>query len=163
MNEQATKARHVARRKLAAATLIFGAATIGVFWWLIGVTMAFLRALDARPSSIEFDNAIVLLPGIGICLFAALIAFARDFAMANAPSSRLFGRAIAVGVLLGVVVFVAMPPVATRMVDDHLTTAGYAVCEEASHRWLHARTIVYVRSLPGLCEQLATKRPAYSM
>lgn len=157
------EATPVARWKFIGATLIFMAAALGALWWAAVAGSEFWDTLQVKPPNIEYDNAFVFMSGIGVGLLAVVVAFVHGAVTHNGPVPRWFVTVVATGIFGGLAITVLAPPVVTALIDDHLKAAGYNVCKEASHRWLMARTVVYVQPQPGLCEQLATRRPAHSM
>ncbi len=41
-----------------------------------------------------------------------------------------------------------LPHIIHFYIANHMENTGYAICKEKSHRWLHAVTIVYTKTLP---------------
>ncbi len=61
-------------------------------------------------------------------------------------------------VMIAVLCMFIFPHIVHFSLEQYLTDKGYEVCEEASHQWLHSRTIVYSIDR-DTCLQYAEKHP----
>ena len=59
--------------------------------------------------------------------------------------------------VLSIVLLLALPHVIHYLVNVHLKSKGYSVCEDASHQWLFVRDIVYIQESLECNESLKEK------
>ena len=121
------------------------AVAIGAGIGFVTIALPMFRNLAGTPPAVAFNKGAMYLPGLSLGLGALCVAMTLEAWRRRPPvprTARLLSQ-LAVG---GVVVMFLLPAMTHYWVAGRMQDRGYAVCESASHRWLHSRTIVYTRS-----------------
>lgn len=94
-------------------------------------------------SIVTFDKGSYYLLGASIGLLTLTYMVIREFWL-NRPLTNkqiAFYSRVAIS---GVILMLSLPHIAHFAADKYFKVHGYTVCEEASHRWLFMRDIVYI-------------------
>ncbi len=130
--------------------LVFILASVGALVWFIVTLHALVIQLINMSNSIELNKGGLYMLGVSVGLGFLSFYMVVELWKGEAPSDR-FIKIIGRLILLGVALMIILPHVIHYPLEFYLQNRNYFVCEKASHRWLHARTIVYMND-QSMCE-----------
>ena len=137
-------------------TLMLILMMVGAFVWF-GITLIdTAQQIYLRPTSISFNKGVFYMFGAGIGLGVLVVAMITEVVLKKHLSKRLNAFLTKVAIS-GVIIIFLLPQVVHYLIADYLEGQGYEVCHEASHQWLHSRTIVFVNDME-VCLELANKK-----
>jgi len=136
--------------------LVFILMSIGAFYGFGYFAIDTVEQLISHSSSISFDKGAFYLLGVGIGLGALVIGMIIEVWKKQPPSDRVAKRVMRTAIL-GLAIMFLFPQLVHYAIADYLAARDYGICQEASHQWLQARTIVYTDN-PETCLQLANEK-----
>lgn len=135
---------------------VFILMSLGAFFGFGYFSIDTVEQIVSHSPSISFDKGAFYLLGVGIGLGALVMGMIIEVWKKKPPSDKITQRVVRTAVW-GVATMFILPQVAQYAIEDYLEARNYGVCQEASHQWLHARTIVYTDN-PETCLQLANEK-----
>lgn len=115
--------------------------------WPTITLMDMLEAINHRADLIAFDKGAYYLFGGGLFFIILSVGAAISFKVKNI-SPKKYASVYGTLLLISLALVFIIPHVVHLMVDESMTSKGYSLCEVKSTQWLHAKTIVYTKSLP---------------
>lgn len=134
---------------------LFASMAIGALAYFLFAAVSLFSEFLSTPDYISFDKGAFYLLGGSVGLAALIFAGIYESCLGRSLGKKLATQITRVAIV-GIIIMLALPQVVHYFADNFLHNKGYEVCHEVSRRWLHSRTIVYVRN-EGLCEELIEK------
>jgi len=122
--------------------IVFSAMAIAALYFAIIVLLQLLSDLSNQRALITFDKGSFYLYGVGLCLLAVVfsIIYSKILKKEMTRSANVIFTWLFVGSLI---LTFALPQIVHTSMDSYMENNNYQICEDKSHRWLHAVTIVY--------------------
>lgn len=115
-----------------------------------------LQGFNDLAGYFYFNKSIFYLPGIVLGLSMLIYVIVHESVLRKILTRKKADICTRVGI--GSVIFtLVLPQLVDYAVDEYFTELRYGICREASHQWLHSKTIVYVKT-PAVCERLAKQK-----
>lgn len=130
-----------------------------LFWILIGFGLFFyysatvLTEIFSQSSVVSLNKGAFYGLGVAIAIGALLFGDIIPTQMTKKPLSSKYQKRVVQIIVAGVLLTLVLPHIVHYSVAAHLERQGYRVCDELSHRWLFARTIVFTDSPPACVGQ----------
>ena len=131
--------------------VLIGSSIAALGYFLVAAIELFLQ-LQSLPAAVTFDKGAFYLFGVGLGLAVLIFAIVHESVLRR-PLSGPKTSAITLTGMLAVAITIILPQVVHYVTDATLTQHDYVICEQASHQWLHSKTIVYIRNA-GNCDAL---------
>jgi hypothetical protein len=116
--------------------------SINAFWWFFLSMFYLYNALLSEV--IEFDKGALYSLGAGIGLLVLAIV-AVQVGWFNRPLSKRQNMYFTRVALASIVLMLALPQIGHYFINNYMMKRGYSVCQAASHQWMNARTIIYIK------------------
>lgn len=126
--------------------------TITALGYFVYTLADLVKNINDMPLSIAFDKGSFYMPGVVLGLAMLIFAAVYESVFRKEMTALIASRCTRTGIAAVLLMFV-LPQLAQYTVDGYLTQRDYISCDEASHQWLHAKTLVYV-SEQSVCEKI---------
>lgn len=133
-----------------------GRVTLFLFWIIVGFGLllyyswTLLVEIVSQSSVVSLNKGAFYGLGVAIAIGALLFGDIIPTQMIKKPPSKKHQKRVVQIIVTGVLLTVTLPHIVHYSVAAHLKIQGYQTCDELSHRWLFARTIVFTNS-PQAC------------
>jgi hypothetical protein len=125
---------------------------VAVLSYFLQSVIELIQAFRSLPEIISFDKGAFYMPGVFIGLAVLIFAAVYESVLRKKLSNKIASACTRTGVAAVLIIFV-LPMVVHSSVENYLLQKNYSICSEASHQWLHSRTIVFVSS-QNVCKSL---------
>ncbi len=132
-------------------TLIFFLSGVAAFYYAITVLLQLISELTNDSNILVFDKGAFYLFGVGFGLFVFVLAFIYS-KVVNNQLSDFINKLIFISLIGSVVLTFALPQAMHFYINSYTEKNSYRICQDQSHRWLHAVTIVYAKNGDCLTE-----------
>lgn len=129
---------------------------LGSFLWFGQTAIDTTQQLILSPSSISFNKGVFYMFGVGVSLSVLVYAMIIESVLKKNLSKKS-NNVLTKTAIFGVAIMFLLPQVVHYSIAHYLEGQGYEVCHEASHQWLHSRTIVFVNNM-DVCSALVNKK-----
>lgn len=130
--------------------VVFTTLSLGYF---VVESVHMLQELYDLTDYFYFNKGVFYLPGVVLGLSMLMYAIVHESVLRKTLTRKKASICTRIGIG-SVIVMVVLPQLVDYGVDEYFTKLGYGICSEASHQWLHSKTIVYARN-SAVCESLA--------
>lgn len=130
--------------------VVFVGFALAVFGYFLQSVIELIQALVSLPEVVSFDKGAFYMPGVFIGLVVLIFAIVYESVLRKELTKKIASVCTRTVIAAVFIIFV-LPMLVHRSVDNYMTEKNYSICNEASHQWLHSRTIVYV-SKRGICK-----------
>ena len=130
--------------------VVFIGLAVAVFGYFLQSVIELIQALISLPEVVSFDKGAFYMPGVFIGLVVLNFAIFYESILRQELTKKIASVCTQISIAAVIIIFV-LPMLVHRSVENYMTENNYSVCSEASHQWLHSRTIVYVGK-QGICK-----------
>lgn len=123
---------------------LIGLAVVVLSYFMQSV-IELIQALVSLPEVVSFDKGAFYMSGVFLGLVVLIFAAIYESVLRKELTEKIASICTKTGIAALVIIFI-LPMVVHSGVENHLLQKNYSICSEASHQWLHSRTIVYVSS-----------------
>lgn len=123
--------------------VIFVGLAVAVFSYFLQSAIELIQALVSLPEVVSFDKGAFYMPGVFLGLVVLIFAAVYESVLRKELTKKIASVCTRSSISALLIVFI-LPMVVHSGVENHLLQKNYSICSEASHQWLHSRTIVYV-------------------
>ena len=123
---------------------MFGFTVFVLIYFILSIT-DLLQILSSLPEVVSFDKGAFYLPGVFLGMSVLIFAIVYE-AVLRKEATKKYASICTKIIIAALLIIFALPMIAHSGVENHLLQKKYSICSEASHQWLHSRTIVYVSS-----------------
>jgi hypothetical protein len=137
------------------APLVVVAMSIGSFVWFFINLYGTINSLLLKLEIINFNKGVFYMLGVALGLAILAFVLVQEYWF-DKPITDKMAKVYTKIAVFSVVVMFLLPQVIHFGLDKYLTGKGYVVCGSASHQWLLARRIGYVKNMQ-ICDQYTQK------
>ncbi|WNO08047.1 hypothetical protein [Teredinibacter sp. KSP-S5-2] len=124
---------------------VFILISVAAFIWFAWSMFSLAVQVIALSSIISLDKGALYFFGVSLGLGGVSVFMVVELYLGKPPSEK-FGKFIGRWAISGLVIMLIVPHFVHYSLDSYLMKKQYSICEKASHAWLHARTIVYMKN-----------------
>lgn len=137
--------------KLIAILTAFFLIGTAMFGWSVVSAMDMLEEIYSHARYITLNKGVYYLFGGGLFFLVMVLGVPIGYIIGYFVDDRYaktYGKIYAILMIVSVVIAFVLPQAVHYFTEKYVFDNGYVVCEEKSYQWLHARKIVYARTLP---------------
>jgi len=124
--------------------------------YFIVESVRMMQGLNALSGSFYFNKGVFYLLGVVLGLSVLIFAIVRESVLRKTLTKKIASVCTRVGIA-SVVVMIVLPQAVGYGVEGYLVDLHYQICNEASHQWLHSRTIVFTRD-QDICRRITRQQ-----
>ena len=132
--------------------VVFAGLAVAVFIYFLQSAIELIQALVSLPEVVSFDKGAFYMPGVFLGLVVLIFVAVYESVLRKELTKNISSVCTKTGIAAVLIIFI-LPMIVHSSVENHLLPKKYSICSEASHQWLHSRTIVYV-STQEKCKQV---------
>lgn len=125
--------------------IVFVGLAVAIFGYFLLSVSELIQALVSLPEVVSFDKGAFYMPGVFLGLVVLIFAAVYESILRKQLTKKIASIITKIAIAAVIITFV-LPMVVHSSVENYMIEKNYSVCDEASHQWLHSRTIVYVRT-----------------